>query len=67
MCLRIFLKFLEISSKYVLVWVKGFFCGFVLIVLNFSSGKKVTSAKKCQRDRMILLFTLAITSAFAEC
>ena len=30
-------------------------------------AKKITSAKKCQRDTMILLFTSAITSAFAEC
>ena len=25
------------------------------------------SAKKCRRDTIILLFTLAIASAFAEC
>ena len=30
-------------------------------------AEKITSAKKCRRDTMILLFTSAITSAFAEC
>ena len=30
-------------------------------------AQKITSAKKCQRDTVILLFTSAITSAFAEC
>ena len=29
--------------------------------------EKITSAKKCRLDTMILLFTSAITSAFAEC
>ena len=29
--------------------------------------EKITSAKNCRRDKMILLFTSAITSAFAEC
>ena len=60
MSLEISLKFLEICSKYVFVWVYGFFSGFQVV-------KKITSAKKCRRDTMILLFTSAITSAFAEC
>ena len=34
---------------------------------TFEVAEKITSAKKCRRDTMILLFTSAITSAFAEC
>ena len=30
-------------------------------------AEQITSAKKCRRDTMILLFTSAIVSAFAEC
>ena len=30
-------------------------------------AEKITSAKKCWRNTMIMLFTSAITSAFAEC
>ena len=30
-------------------------------------AEKITSAKNCGRDTLILLFTSAITSAFAEC
>ena len=30
-------------------------------------AEQITLAKKCRRDTMILLFTSAITSAFAEC
>ena len=30
-------------------------------------AQKITLAKNCQRDTRILLFMLAITSAFAEC
>ena len=48
--------------------IEGFFSGFILIVLNFCEvAEKITLAKKCRHDTMILLFTLAITSAFAEC
>ena len=48
--------------------IEGFFSGFILIVLNFCEvAEKITSAKKCQRDTLISLFTSAITSAFAEC
>ena len=35
MCLKISLKSLTICSKHLFVWVKGFFSGFNLIVLNF--------------------------------
>ena len=30
-------------------------------------AEKITLAKKCRRDTVILLFMSAITSAFAEC
>ena len=30
-------------------------------------AEKIMSAKKCRRDTMILLFTLAITLAFGKC
>ena len=33
----------------------------------FERAEKITSAKKCRRDTMIMLFTSAIMSAFAEC
>ena len=46
MCLKLSLKFLEICCKYVLVWVYGFFSSFILIALNFSSGKKNHVGKK---------------------
>ena len=57
-----------VVSMYLLGY-KDFFSSFILIVLNFpfQVTQKITSAKKCQRDTMILLFTSAITSAFAEC
>ena len=35
--------------------------------LTIEVAEKTTSAKKCRRDKMILLFTSAITSAFVEC
>ena len=34
---------------------------------TFEVAEKITLAKKCQRDTMILLFTSAIRSLFAEC
>ena len=46
MYFKISLKFLDICSKHVFVWVKGSFSGFVLIVLNFSSGRKNHVGKK---------------------
>ena len=44
----------------------GFFSGFILSFELFKWQKK-SRRQKCWHDTMILLFTLAITSAFAEC
>ena len=46
MYLKIFLKFLEICSRHVFVWVKGFSSSFILIVLNFWCGRKNHVGKK---------------------
>ena len=57
--LKISLKFLEVCSKLVFAWVQGFFSGFILIVLNFSSGrknqvgKKVLNADVSQKDSIM--------------
>ena len=46
MCFKISLKFFEICSKHIFVWVQRFFSGFILIVLNFSSVRKNLINKK---------------------
>ena len=44
--MKISLKFLEICSKHVFVWVWRFFSGYVLIVLSFWSCRKNEFGKK---------------------
>ena len=65
--MKISLKFLEICGKHVLFGYKGFFSGFILILLDFWSGRKNHLGKKVPSDTMILLFTSAILLAFAQC
>ena len=51
--MKISLKFLETCIKHVLAWAQGFFSGFILIVLNFWSGRKNHIGKKvpmCYND-----------------
>ena len=60
------LKFHEICSKH--VFVKGIFLGFYFdrfVLCKWQ--KKITLAKKCWHDTMILLFTSAIMLAFSKC
>ena len=60
-------KILLYSSHIFFVVSTGFFSSCILIVLNFWSARKSCQQKKCWRDTMILLFTLATMLAFAKC
>ena len=64
-------KYLWNSLKYVVSTIclgKGIFIGFYFDSFELLNGKKkITLAKKCWCDTMILLFTSAITLAFAKC